>query len=330
MIAFVVVLVSIFGLTHGSDGHWSYEPNNMAAWPGVCKTGRRQSPIAIDTFLTVFNRWVTREPLRFRGYPSVTVSGINNGHTVEWRFEGDTPPVLSGGPFGRNTYNFRQFHVHWDSEHEINNKLFHLEIHMVHVKNGLTFEQALTQEDGLAVVGVMCNYDHGAQTALTDAPLAQIMQDVSMLSVKTKERLPAINLNLTRLFSPEPQAYYTYNGSLTTPPCSEAVTWIVMPEPLLISRDHYDALTQHVKLDYKANYRNLQDVNERMVFRSFEHNVASCSSLANPGLIALVVLTLNDFASKISWLVNKGKRFMNTVSQKVTTGLWNDCTKVLN
>lgn len=293
LITFLLVCLADF--TYQAD--WSYKYETQ--WPGICRVGELQSPINIMTGSAVidYHEAHIRGPLTFRGYGNVRVTASNNGHTLKWANAPDTPaPIVSGGPL-RGNYTFLQFHLHWLSEHAIDGMKYPLEIHMVHVKTGLTIEEALRRPDGLAVIGILSTLhsDIGSQYALEE-----IMPVVPALIDSDHKETGDTTIDMTRFFSPDPQSYYTYHGSLTTPNCQEVVTWIVMDKPIMISDFQYKLFAE-VDVGSRNNYRSLQ-ATRRVVYRS----VASCSSIIMPSLFSTFIGLMSCLSSTLSAGVKKG------------------------
>ncbi|KAG6448227.1 hypothetical protein O3G_MSEX005364 [Manduca sexta] len=141
---------------------WSYDDETN--WPGSkCREGgKRQSPIDIRTTDVIkdFNsHFIKYGALKFIGYQKVLLTGVNNGHTIQFSCEGDETihPVLTGGPL-KHQYRLEQMHFHWLSEHSINGMKYPMEIHFVHVRSDLTVMEALQKKDGLAIVAVFCQH----------------------------------------------------------------------------------------------------------------------------------------------------------------------------
>ena len=168
-----------------------------------------------------------------------------HGHDTDWVpsvmeqvnvGEGSTMTVM-----GR-TYQLLQFHFHRPSEERINGKTFDMVIHLVHQD----------EEGKLAVVAVMLdrgNENPLIQTLWNNMPL-EVNQDVT----------PSVAIDLNSLL-PENRAYYTYMGSLTTPPCTENVLWIVFKQPMPVSADQVAIFSRL----YKNNARPIQPSNNRLV-----------------------------------------------------------------
>lgn len=313
----VIFLTCLIDLSLQAD--WSYDYETQ--WPGVCRTGELQSPINIMTRSAIVDTHGAhiRGPLVFRGYGDVTVAALNSGYTLRWNHvPTEQAPILSGGPL-RGNYTFLQFHLHWLSEHAIDGMKYPLEIHMVHIKTGLTVDEALKRPDGLAVVGVLCQIFSGGES---EHALEQIMPVVPDLAHKTEYESEPKKIDVTRLLSPEPQSYYTYHGSLTTPLCQEVVTWIVMDKPLIISDSQYKIFSE-VDVGGRDNYRSLQAAN-RIVYRS----AASCSSIFVPSLFGIIASLIGCLSSTLSSGINKGICLIGNIKKRILGDNIKQCAKL--
>jgi carbonic anhydrase len=218
--------------------HWSYEgATGPAHWGdlnpdySVCKTGQEQSPIdivnAIAEKLPPIEFHYLQSPLRL----------IDNGHTVQVNYEPGSYITVSG-----KRYELLQFHFHHPSEEAIHGRHHDLVIHLVHKD----------AEGQLAVVAVL--FTEGA----SDAGIKAVVEHLP--TVKEQEITTDATVAATSLL-PQTRNYYTFRGSLTTPPCSEGVTWFVLQRPSTLSHSELAAL---VKL-YPHNVRPVQPVNARTV-----------------------------------------------------------------
>jgi len=222
---------------HEAVAHWTYEgeegPEHWAAMGGdnaVCASGKRQSPIDIA------GRTPQRASKIQLAYHSSTATIQNNGHTVV------VAPSDGGGIIVDGTvYNLKQFHFHSPSEHAINGQRTALESHFVHQ----------SEAGDYLVVGVMS--DIGA----ADPMLASLW---TYLPTDPGQALPLsdILINAQDLM-PGTEDFYVYAGSLTTPPCSEGVTWMVFSSPLSVSAEQADAFSRLVG----PNSRPLQPRHDR-------------------------------------------------------------------
>lgn len=227
---------------HGSaDVHWSYTgETGPEAWGklkpdfNLCAIGKRQSPINIEDGATLQG---PAEPVQFDYRPS-NATVVNNGHTIQVDVQGENAVTVRS-----STYRLVQFHFHSPSEEQINFKRFPMVVHLVH-KNA---------EGQLAVVAVLLE-------AGNVNPLIEKVWTYMPLDVGDRVRMPQDLLNLNELL-PSDQRYYQFMGSLTTPPCSENVLWMVLKQPVSISRSQIKLFTQL----YPNNARPVQPVNGRAV-----------------------------------------------------------------
>ncbi len=203
--------------TH-STPQWTYtknDPNGPANWGDLakqfatCEKGMTQSPI--DLSRAVPSK-IAPKILWHYGSAKVTVE--NNGHTIQSNMTDGKNHIT----IDNEIYNLAQFHFHAPSEHRISGIPSDLELHFVH-KNA---------SGGLAVIGVMLN-----ELAGRENKSFKPVWDIMPRDLHTKATHPA-TISLTSLL-PSGRQYFHYQGSLTTPPCSEGVRWFVLRDPLTIS-----------------------------------------------------------------------------------------------
>jgi carbonic anhydrase len=243
LLAVVFSLASTNGQEHKQAGHWGYEGaegpshwGDLDAKFSACKTGKEQSPIDIGKA-----EKAKLPPIEFDYKPSA-LAIIDNGHTIQVNYAPGSFITVAG-----HRYQLTQFHFHHPSENEIAGKSSPLELHLVHYDpNGKP-----------AVVGVLISSaarENGAiQTLWSNLP-----------KEKNTEAKPAgVTINAADLL-PRERGYYTFPGSLTTPPCSEGVTWL-----LLKAHDEASAaqVTAFARL-YPNNARPVQPQNARVVKES--------------------------------------------------------------
>ncbi len=221
--------------------HWAYAgPAGPQTWGGLkpdfqlCAKGQRQSPIDIQGGLPV-----ELEPVQFH-YKASRFAVVDNGHTVQAN--------LGAGNFievGGRRFELKQFHFHRPSEERIDGRQFEMSLHLVH-----------KDEHGrLAVVGLLL--DRGA-------PHPAVQKVWNSLPLEKQEELPGRTpLELAELL-PSDHSYYTYMGSLTTPPCSEGVQWIVMRQPVSVSSAQIELFARL----YPMNARPIQQVAGRRILQS--------------------------------------------------------------
>lgn len=211
----------------GAPENWSnLDPKNKA-----CAIGERQSPIDIKDGIKV-----DLEPIKFKYQPS-TFRIIDNGHTVQVEV-GEGSISLTG-----KTYELVQFHFHRPSEEKVNGQRFDMVVHLVH-----------KSDDGqLAVVAVLL--ERG-----TENPFIQTLWNNMPLERNMAVAPPTTTVDLNTLL-PATRNYYTYMGSLTTPPCSEGVLWLVMKQPVQVSQDQINIFSRL----YKNNARPIQPSGGRLI-----------------------------------------------------------------
>ncbi|KAF6720264.1 Carbonic anhydrase [Oryzias melastigma] len=214
---------------------WGYGPDdgpNTWAESFPLANGPRQSPINIVPKEAQFDP--SLKPLKIRYDPRDAKGILNNGHSFQVDFVDDTDSsTLTGGPIS-GTYRLKQFHFHWGasddkgSEHTINGIKFPCELHLVHWNTKYaSFGEAADKPDGLAVVGVFLKI--GAAN-----PKLQKVLD-ALDAIKTKGKQNTFSNFDPKTLLPGSLDYWTYDGSLTTPPLLESVTWIVLKEQISVS-----------------------------------------------------------------------------------------------
>jgi carbonic anhydrase len=221
--------------------HWSYEgeggPTHWSALSDenkVCSIGNRQSPLDIVEPVRA-----ELPPLRIafqRGAKRI----VNNGHTIQVDMGPGSKTVV-----GNLTYELLQYHFHRPSEHRIAGRSYPMECHFVH----------RTAQGALGVVGVLLTEGRFNQT------FGEIMKLMPAHEGETTAGLAALDPN--RLL-PATRGYYRYAGSLTTPPCSEDVDWMLLATPVAVS----DASVAQFAALYPMNARPAQLGFRRFVLRS--------------------------------------------------------------
>jgi carbonic anhydrase len=225
----------------GHAAHWDYKGTaGPEAWGAMkpefstCAVGTRQSPIDIRDGLKV-----QLDPVQF-DYRASGFSVIDNGHTIQVNLQPGNSIEVAGRRF-----DLLQFHFHRPSEERINGKQFDMVAHLVHKD----------AEGRLAVVAVLL--DRGAAQPL-------IQQVWNNLPLEKNEAVAArVSIDMNALL-PAERSYFTYMGSLTTPPCSEGVLWMVMKNPVGISNDQISLFSRL----YPMNARPIQQVAGRMIKES--------------------------------------------------------------
>ncbi|UIP30512.1 carbonic anhydrase [Photobacterium sp. TLY01] len=222
--------------------HWSYSgQNGPEHWStldpefNVCAAGKNQSPINVTA--TVQG---VLAPLALSYRPSAA-SVVNDGHTVQVNYQPGNYLTLDGEQF-----ELKQFHFHAPSENLIHGESFPLEGHFVHAG----------KDGSLAVIAVM--FKEGRVNDELASILPQIPDNVGE-TVALNQPVDA------RQILPKQPDYYRFSGSLTTPPCSEGVRWLVMKAPQTLSAKQ---ITDFKKIMKHSNNRPVQPLHGRVVVAS--------------------------------------------------------------
>jgi carbonic anhydrase len=225
----------------GGHGAWGYEGVvGPAAWGGLrpdfhlCGNGQRQSPIDIRGGLAV-----ELDAVRF-DYKPTPFGVIDNGHTVQVNLSPGNAIEVGG-----RRYELVQFHFHRPSEERIDGRQFEMSLHLVH-------KDAAGK---LAVVAVLLGQGpaHPAvQMVWNNLPLERHEEARARSPIDPGHLLPA------------DKSYYTYMGSLTTPPCSEGVLWVVMRTPVTLAAEQLELFARI----YPMNARPVQPVAGRRIMQS--------------------------------------------------------------
>lgn len=208
--------------------HWSMLSKEFM----ICETGTRQSPINITMTQLNYNQ----EKLIFH-YETSELHELNNGHTIQVSHVSGCRVDLN-----ERAYKLRQFHFHAPSEHHINGEGFPMEMHLVHQDS----------QGRVLVLAVMleADRDRPVLTKLWNWLPDQIGKEVSI----------PLEFRLSDILPPNTH-HYSYSGSLTTPPCTEGVQWIVLKDPIHIARQDVDRFVEIIG----ENARPIQRIGDREI-----------------------------------------------------------------
>lgn len=219
---------------------WSYSGNTGPEYWGdvegaeTCGIGQEQSPINIARVTAS----AADAPV-FNYSQSASLSIEDNGHTIVYTpNNADSTITINNEPF-----ELKQFHYHTPSEHQFGSQSYPAEVHFVHANN----------DGNLAVVGVMLE-PGPANSAM------RVLLNGTQISASNRTQYDVENIDLTTLI-PSMPTFYHYQGSLTTPPCSEEVQWFVTKEPLPVAGDQLAIMTTL----YEGNNRPIQPQGSRTV-----------------------------------------------------------------
>ncbi|MGF1486442.1 MAG: carbonic anhydrase [Prochloraceae cyanobacterium] len=222
-------------------GEWNYDRFGPESWGQlspdfrVCENGTQQSPINLEHEGTLHAN--NLHDLDFNYHLSV-LKIVNNGHTIQVNPDPDNHLKVAG-----KNFDLLQFHFHHPSEHVVYGKHYPMEAHLVH----------RCKEDGeLTVLGVF--FEEGEENQI----LNTIWKDLP--EHKSKEHAIIGHINPMQ-FLPAQKLAYRYNGSLTTPPCSQIVRWIVFEEAIKASKQQLDKFAQI----FPNNARPVQPSNHRLI-----------------------------------------------------------------
>ncbi len=243
MLAVASVLVLTAGNSTALAGSWGYigegGPEHWGTLDpayAMCSKGMNQSPINLTGFVEA-----ELEPVTFDYNTGLVTEVLNNGTSVQADYTAGSTLTVNGRSFA-----LRQFNFHTPSENLINGEQFPMEGHFVHAdSNG-----------NLAVVAVMYTSGEEENSDLKkiwrQMP-AKAGQKVSMASQARADRL-----------MPDNKEYYRFNGSLTTPPCTEGVLWMVMKNQVAVSAEQVKQLAEVLE---HPNNRPVQAVNARPILQ---------------------------------------------------------------
>ena len=238
---FATCLVLSSSLVSAADtkkAHWGYEGHEGPAHWGdlaeeyvTCKTGKSQSPINITG-----SKPAQLADIKFSYEPSA-LDIVNNGHTIQVNYAAGSSLDVGG-----KKYKLLQFHFHSPSEHTVDGKPYDMVAHLVH--------QA---DDGqLGVIGILMK--KGKANPVIDSIWSQLPKHAG------DHKQADTKINVTELL-PAKHTYYNYSGSLTTPPCSEGVNWMVMQTPVEVSAEQIATFTNI----FSTSVRPVQALHERSI-----------------------------------------------------------------
>ncbi|XP_017759134.1 PREDICTED: carbonic anhydrase 6 isoform X1 [Eufriesea mexicana] len=250
---------------------WSYSgEHGPEHWPGICVTGKMQSPINIATENIVKTDFGALKFIKYDSEFSWEVT--NNGHSVQIKLVAAPTyqlvriPIHLEGANLPSTYILDHIHFHWPAEHTMDGKRDVLELHFVHYNNQYKNASIASQhKNGVAVVATLFELNKE-----NNSEIMPILERMRPLSNNTGANVTSITTKIIpRFFLPKDHTtYYHYDGSLTTPGCQETVMWYILDEKLLISDMQLNIVknigTINGTLGY--NYRPIQTLGERKVY----------------------------------------------------------------
>lgn len=226
-----------------SGPHWDYDqgPSGPDAWGqldpsfGVCQQGGSQSPVDLKGALRVPS--LTGLKLEYGG---TRVKVTNDGHTIRVDVDKGSTLTIDGKRF-----ELAQFHFHTPSEHIIEGKSYPMELHLVH--------QAA--DKNLAVIGVIL---------VEGGPNATLARFWDRLPKQPSEVDTGQTIELGDILPRSTDDYFTYAGSLTTPPCTESVRWIILQQPVSVSKSQVEKF----RAVFPNNARPVMPIGPRSILTS--------------------------------------------------------------
>ncbi|XP_014209155.1 carbonic anhydrase 9-like [Copidosoma floridanum] len=262
MYSHVVFSIAIVALVSPCHGYMKlYKVTNLIEdnFP-ICRTGLRQSPIDLNNEAQILHTYYL--PFEFENYDRLTSVSViigKDGHTVNStsKWENEDLAVSASETIPR--YKFLDLHLHWarshepGTEHAFYGRRYDAELHLVHINSAYKdFEEALQYEDGFLVLGAL----------LKTIPKHRANHLISISA--SEDDYGVFNINFNKFN--EISAVFSYSGSLTTPPCTENVLWVVPRHPFEVSPLTIKALRRLSKDSNSSNVRSLQKLNDREVY----------------------------------------------------------------
>lgn len=234
----LALLLTLGANASGTEVHWGYEGAGAPVKWGelkpefhTCKDGVNQSPINITNYVDADLSDIPYD------YKTGSTEILNNGHTVQVNIAAGSTIKVDG-----ITFELKQFHFHTPSENNIHGKSFPLEAHFVHA----------SKEGELAVVALM--FKEGDENKI----LAKLWDKMPMEGGETHK----LEIKDVTSILPKEREYYRFNGSLTTPPCTEGVRWIVLKDSVTLSKAQKETFA---KVMGHPNNRPIQKTNARLI-----------------------------------------------------------------
>ncbi|XP_067832129.1 carbonic anhydrase 14-like [Heptranchias perlo] len=273
-------MILLLTVAAGRGSHWTYEgPQGQKNWEEeYLNCGKRaQSPVDIQTQMVRYDP--SLRPVHLKGYSKpdcdwFTIS--NNGHTVQMTL----PPTMYISSLPER-YTAVQLHFHWGSseqpegsEHQVDGERASAELHVVHYNSEKypNASEAMSKADGLAVLGILMEVGQFKNPAYEN-----ILSHLESVTFAGQEAvIPSFDVQ--SLLPTQLDKYFTYNGSLTTPPCFQSVLWIVFHQRVQLSPSQFTALETGLfstapdaapKLPLINNFRATQPLSDRQLKASF-------------------------------------------------------------
>jgi len=288
--------VLVKGLSTWSYGHGG-DVDGPSLWGGLCGSGQAQSPVNLEPNSTLaIERWTYSNSYRYK----VPCTLTNTGNSLQLFFNTSKPTTISGGDLN-GTFLLSHGLVHWGrndnegSEHLLKGRAFPLEIQLVHYNSVYgSYETSLGKKDGLAVLAILHELEEKNNTKLT--PIIDSLYQISN---------PGSSYNIEKTMQPcsllpvISSPIYRYTGSLTSPPCTELVTWTVFHPTSTVSSAQLAKLRSLLQADGSKMIQNFRPT-VRLNNRTVIVGSAYLSRKVTPRKSSEVVRTLEKSNSVLS------------------------------
>ena len=238
VIAGSIIGAGLYFVPLNSTSSWTYDDASGPLYWGeldptfhLCSDGKNQSPVNIKNTFDVH-----LPDIRFNYFPGATQIKLDN-HSIQLNYTSPSQILFNDQPF-----ELKHFRFHTPSEHQINHQSYPMEIHFVHQNK---------QKEYLVIAVFV-------EQGKVHAPLKKVWENIPSLgkTITLDNALNAFD------FMPESKEYFKINGSLTAPPCSEGVTWLVLKKPIEASTSQINQLTKRFP---KGNSRPIMPLNARVI-----------------------------------------------------------------
>ncbi|KAJ3094042.1 hypothetical protein HDU96_001863 [Phlyctochytrium bullatum] len=204
---------------------FSYEgktgPQNWGDFAAVCKTGTRQSPVDFDS--DAYNALPLGTRPDISAWPKTLTGPIDyvniNGLTVQVNIPEDKKKLFATKQINGKTYFLQQFHFHVPSEHHVKGAYYPGEVHFVHA----------SEDSKFTVIGFFLKYSFDSD------PFFQLVLDELPVKDSPPKKLFSLNFEPLIKAAANAKAFWTYEGSLTVPPCTEGIFWTVSQDPIPVN-----------------------------------------------------------------------------------------------
>lgn len=268
--------------------------NGPGNWPGICASGKKQSPINIKMATTEYKAMPEFVLKNYNTMPQDNYTLTNSGHTLKVGFPTNFFNVSGGGLEG--VFTTAQFHLHWGKTNNVGSEhtmdmAYPAEIHFVSYNTKYAdLGAAVPKSDGLAVLGVFIEVGGDS-----DNPAYEFLKYADDV-IKAGNKTSIMPFKLEPMLPDTRDKFFRYSGSLTTPTCDESVTWTVFKDSVKISQKQMNYLRMLEFTDGSKmvnNYRPVQELNMRTVYNSFEKQPSAGADILDisVGLFSLMLLT---------------------------------------